>query len=78
MGYTMLTYQMGMSTIGLVDAVPAWGIARKRLKERIKKAQQSNSSFFRFLVGEGRTVLLNVDRFKFFNCLAAEFHAVSA
>jgi len=75
----MLTYRLDMSTIGLLTAVLTWGIARKRLKQRVIEAQQAKSDFLGFIVGNILPEFLAVNGFEFLDRLVAQllggFHA---
>jgi hypothetical protein len=78
-GYTILTYPPGTSIVGLLDATWTWGIARKRLKESVKKAQQAKSHFLGFVVGNILAEFVAVNGFEILDRLVAQllgdFHA---
>jgi hypothetical protein len=76
----MLTYRLGTSTRGLVDAALAWGIVLKRLMQRVKEAQQTKSGFMGFVVGKVLSEFFAIYDFELLDRLAAQlawrFHVI--
>jgi hypothetical protein len=72
LGYTMLTYPPGTSTMGLADAALPGGIAGKGLKKQIEKAQQAKGDFLGLVVGNILPEFVAVDGFELCDRLAAQ------